>query len=363
MLLLLTGCADKPQFTPEEIAKMPLAKRDGLPEPSGGFALVVGEQSITTDEVIAPVFERLSQAAMRNDFETFRQIATPVIEIQLVNRISDALLYSRAKSEAGENIKDELDRVTTAEVKKFVMDFEGDYAKAEEELKRMGMDWDKFEQYQRRKILSQSYLSQKMPDREQPVSYNEMIELYNQTKDKLYSMPASIQFRLIDIEPAKLRTPDAPGDANKPADERAREVASAIVERLNKGEDFGWLAKEYSQGPGASEGGLWRKLDPESLAEPYDILATVAAKMPPGQVAGPIEKQGHIFIMQLVEFTPRNYEPFEKVQGQVRADIRVERMRKAFDKVNDELLQQATAAERNRFVDYCVQEIYRTVNK
>ena len=61
MVLFLSGCADKPQFTPEEIAGMPLAKRDGLPEPSGGFALVVGEQSITTDEVIGPVFDHLSR--------------------------------------------------------------------------------------------------------------------------------------------------------------------------------------------------------------------------------------------------------------------------------------------------------------
>jgi peptidyl-prolyl cis-trans isomerase SurA len=359
IVLLLTGCEDKPLFSPEEIAQMPLAKRDGLPEPSGGFALVVGEQSITTDEVIAPVFERLSQAAQRYDFETFRQLATPAIEQQLVNRISDALLYSKAKAEAGENTKEELDRVTTAEVKKFVMDFGGDYAKAEQALKRMGMDWEKFQQYQRRKILSQSYIAQKMPDRDQPVSYGEMLAVYNQTKDKLYTTPASVQFRLIDIEPAKLQNIDV----NKPRDEQARELAFKIVERLNEGGDFGELAKEYSNGPRASEGGLWKKLDPESLASPYDILAATAAKIKPGELAGPVEKEGHIFIMQLIEFTPKSVEPFEKVQNQVKADITIERMRKAFDKINDELLQQASAADRARFVDFCVSEIYRMANK
>jgi len=357
-VLLLTGCADKPQFSPEEIARMPLAKRDGLPAPSGGFALVVGEQSITTDEVIAPVFERLSQAAQRYDFERFRQLATPVIEQQLVDRISDALLYSRAKSDAGENVKDELDRVTAAEVKRFVMDFGGDYAKAEQALKRMGMDWEKFQQYQRRKILSQSYIAQKMPDRDQPVSYSEMLAVYNEIKDKLYSTPASLQFRLIDIEPAKLKNVDV----NMPRNEQARELAYKIVERLNEGGEFDELAKEYSQDSRASEGGLWRKLDPESLASPYDILAATAAKMKPGEVAGPVEKEGHIFIMQMVEFTPKSVEPFEKVQNQVKADITVGRMRKAYDKINDELLQQASATDRARFVDFCVLEVYRMAN-
>jgi parvulin-like peptidyl-prolyl isomerase len=359
IVLLLTGCTDKPQFSPEEIAKMPLAKKDGLPEPSGGFALVVGEQSITTDEVIAPVFEQLSQTAMRYDFEIFKQSAAPVIEEQLINRISDALLYSKAKSEAGENIKDELDRVTTAEVKKFVMEYGGDYAKAEQALKRMGMDWEKFEQYQRRRILSHSYISQRMPDREQPVSYNEMIEAYNQIKEKLYSTPASLQFRLIDIEPAKLKD----FDANKPRNEQAGILARTIVERLKKGEDFGMLAQEYSSGPGASQGGLWRKLDPESLASPYDILATQAAQMKPDEVAGPIEKEGHIFIMQLVEYKPKSFEPFEKVQSQIKEDIIKDRMNKAYDKFNKELLQQVSSADRTRFIDYCALEIYRTANK
>jgi peptidyl-prolyl cis-trans isomerase SurA len=358
-VLLLTGCADKPRFSPEEIAQMPLAKRDGLPEPSGGFALAVGEQSITADDVIAPVFERMSQAAQRYDYERFRQLAAPVIEKQLVDRISDALLYSRAKSDAGENVKDELDRVAMAEVKRFVMDFGGDYAKAEQALKRMGMDWEKFQQYQRRKILSQSYIAQKMPDKDQLVSYSEMLEKYNETKDKLYSTMASMQFQLIDIEPEKLKNVDV----NRPRDEQARELAYKIVERIKKGESFDELAKEYSQDPRASKGGLWRKIDPESLASPYDVLAATAVKMKPGELSGPIEKNGHIFIMRLVEFTPKSVEPFEKVQNQVKADITIERMRKAYDKINDELLRQASAADRARFVDFCVLEIYRMANK
>ena len=358
-VILLTGCADKPRFSPEEIAQMPLAKRDGLPEPSGGFALAVGEQSITTDEVIGPVFNDLARAAKIYDIDKFRQMATPIIELQLVNRISDALIYSKAKAEAGENVEDELDRVTTAEVKRFVMDFGGDYAKAEQALKRMGMDWDKFQQYQRRKILSQSYIAQKMPDKDQPVSYSEMLEKYNETKDELYSTPASLQFRLIDVEPAKLQNIDV----NRPRDEQARELAYKIVERLRKGEDFGELAKEYSQDPRASKGGLWRKIDPESLASPYDVLAATAAKMKAGDIAGPVEKDGHIFIMQLVEFTPESVEPFEKVQNRVKADITIERMRKAYDKINNELLQQASTTDRARLVDFCVLEIYRLANK
>ena len=358
IICLLCGCADKPKYTAEQLAAMPFAKRDGLPEPSGGFALAVGDQTVMAEEVIGPVFEKLAQAARKADFERFRQAALPVIEQQLVTRISDAILYSKAKKDAGEQIDAELDRATTAEVRRFVTDLGGDYAKAEQTLKQMGMDWGKFEQYQRRRILSQSYIAQQMP-KESPITYSEILAAYNETKDQLYTTPGVLQFRLIDIEPAKLQDIDP----NRPRLQQARELAGQIVGRIRLGEDFEKLARDYSHDHRASAGGLWRKLDPESLAAPYDVLVEQAAKMKPDEVAGPIETEGHIFIMQLVEYQPKGVEPFEKVQNQLKARISVERMRQYFDKLNTELLQQASAADRERFVDFCVREIYAVANR
>jgi hypothetical protein len=198
-----------------------------------------------------------------------------------------------------------------------------------------------------------------MPDKDQPVSYNEMITVYNNTKDKLYTTPASLQFRLIDIEPATLTSVDA----NRPRLDQAKELAGRIYQRIKQGEDFEQLAKDYSQGLRASQGGLWRKVDPDSLAPPYDILAKKAQTMKPGEVAEPIENQDHFFIMQLVEYKPKSVEPFEKVQNQVKAGINVERMRQAFAKLDTELLQQASAADKAKFIDFCVREIYRMANK
>jgi peptidyl-prolyl cis-trans isomerase SurA len=356
--LVLAGCEDKPKFTVEEMAKIPLAKRDGLPEPSGGFTLSVGDQTITSEDVIGPIYEKLAPAAQNSDFEKFRRVAEPAIAQQVVSKIADALLYSKAKKDAGDKIDDELDKAATAEVRRFVMDFGGDYAKAEQALRQMGMDWGKFEEYKKRYILSQSYLSQKMP-KDQPITYNEMITTYNATKEQLYSTPGVMQFRLIDLEPAKLQDIDA----NRPRQEQAMELADGIMKRLKQGEDFEQLAKEYSQANKAVTGGLWPKLAPDSLVEPYDVLAKKAATMKPGELAGPVEVKGHIFIMQLVAYQPKGVESFEKVQNQVKARISFERMRQAIDKLNDELVQQASSADREKFVDFCVREAYRMANK
>jgi hypothetical protein len=38
-------------------------------------------------------------------------------------------------------------------------------------------------------------------------------------------------------------------------------------------------------------------------------------------------------------------------------------MRRAFAKIDSELLQQASAADKAKFIDFCVREIYRLANK
>jgi hypothetical protein len=220
------------------------------------------------------------------------------------------------------------------------------------------MDWGKFEQYQRRKILSQSYISQLVP-KDQTITYTEMRSIYEETKNKNYTTPGVLQFRLIDLEPAKLQNIDA----NQPRLQQAKELADKIAARIKQGEDFEKLAIENSTGLRASAGGLWRKIDPSSLAPPYDILAKKAETMKTGEVTEPIENQGHIFIMQLVEYQPKSVEAFEAVQNQVKAKINFERMRNALDKLNNELLLQASAADKERFMNFCIREIYRMANK
>lgn len=354
--LVLAGCDDKPQFTPEEMAKIPLAKRDGLPEASGGFTLAVGDQTITSDEVIGPVFEKLAAAAQRTDFEKFRSVAEPAIGRELTDRIVNALLYSRAKKDAGDKMDDELDKVTATEVRKYVMDFGGDYAKAEQSLKQMGMDWSDFEKYKKRYILSQSYLAQKLP-KDQPITYSEMMSAYDATKEQLYSTPGVLRFRLIDFEPAKMRI-----DAGRSREEQAGEIIKGIMRRIKQGEDFKQVAEEYLKVSNALTAGDVNAA-PDSLAAPYDVLAQKATAMKPGEIAGPINVEGHILVMQLIEYQPKSVEPFEKVQNQVKARISFERMRQAIDKINGQLVEQASSADRAKFVDFCVREIYRVANK
>ena len=268
VLLATAGCGgQKAKYTPAELEQMGFVQKDGLPDVSGGFVLSVAGEPITADEVMGPVFERLAQLAARSDFERFRTLASPAIQQVLTARISNAVLYSKAKEEFGENAAEQLDKAAQAEVQKFVVSFGGDYAKAEQSLKQMGLDWGSFEEFQKKRIMSQSYIAQQMPQ-EDMVTYSELVAMYDRIKDELYTTVGGCQFQLIDIQPAKLVA-----DAGKSGYEAARELAEEIINRHRSGEDFGELAKQYSHGHRKAFGGLWEPVQPQSLAVPFNLLA------------------------------------------------------------------------------------------
>ena len=352
LLVLFSGCGGgkKLKFTEEELAAIPFAQREGLPEASGGFVLVVGSETITADEIIMVVMEQLKPIAQGSSFERFKEQVRGDLERVLITVVSGILLYQQAKEHTGVD-EEALEKAVEREVRKFVVSFGSDYARAEEALKQMGMDWQSFKEYQKKTILSQYYITSQLPDN-RPITYSELVDTYNEMKDEFFSTEAMLRFRLIDIETAKLEV----ADANQSRQERARELADELVGRIRTGEDFGKLAEEYS---GVSFIDHSEGVRPENLEKPYDVLAAEAERLKPGQIAGPIEAGEHIFIMKLKEKRSKGYEPFEKVQEGVKAKIILDRERRAREEIWAKLQEQVALIQRSEFVDFCLGKIYR----
>jgi parvulin-like peptidyl-prolyl isomerase len=97
----------------------------------------------------------------------------------------------------------------------------------------------------------------------------------------------------------------------------------------------------------------------DSLAKPYDVLALEAKKIEPGQIVGPIETDGHIFIMKLEEKQVGGYEPFEKVQKEVEDRIIYERRNEVVNKLNAKITEHAGLSRKDEFINFCLEKIYR----
>ncbi len=359
--LLFGGCgggAKKPRFTEEEMESIPLPQKTDLPPVSGGAVLAVGGETITSDEIVEPLAEYFRPAAQTNDLYQFKANAGGQLKRLVLTKVTNILLYNEAKKDLGDNMDEALEKAVEAEVRKFIVGFEGDSAKAEKALKEMGMDWADLREYKKKEIVNQSYIASQLPD-EEPVTYRELMSRYNEMKESVFSSPGTITFRLIDIDSAKLEV----ADSNQGVLERAKELAMELRLSILMGEDFGEVAKKHSHGHRAMSGGLWKPVQPESLAQPYDILAAEAGKMQQGQIAGPIVAGRHVFIMKLEEKQIRRAEPFEKVQKELEQTIELERRKRVVDELEAKLLQQAALSNIDTFIDFCLEKIYRMNNR
>ena len=355
--VVLAGCDSKykPSLTDDE-TRMFSAKQKPVPPP----AMAVSGETITVDTIYnyrkGTFSEYLKKLALNSDWDTFKEVATKQIKAVLDNMIDEILLYQQAKREAGDKKKMEegLDKATNSEWRRYVVEHGGDEATAEEALRKENIDRKEFDEKNRRAILISTLVSLRFP-KDQPVSHREVVDYYNRMKDREFAVKPRLTFRLIDIQPARLQLTDLTMDRHA----QAMELADDLMARLVAGEDFGQLARQYSHDPMAGSGGLWSSIDPQSLADPYDALAAKIEALPMGIVEGPIEIQGHVFIVRLEDSQEQGYQPLEEVQSRIEARIRSNRIKQAQDKLEAELAERAKVGQTGPFVEGCVAEIYR----
>jgi len=367
MLLLTGGCGDGNNPTGAELERRALARKIRLVEALGGFVLMVGGETVTSDEIIeSPAelsgmfilpIEYFKPIAQVSELDEFKERVRGQLKEIVTAKISSILLYQQAKRQVGKNIEEALENQAEKALREFVVTFGGDQIKADEALKQKGMDWKSFKEYQKRSILIQWYATSQLPNN-RPVTYRELMGCYNEMKDEYFARPAMIQFRLIDIQPAKLELVD-PNERH----ELAKKLATKLLTQIQSGEDFGELVKQNSHGPMREFGGLWQPVQPGSLASPYDMLAAEAENTEPGQIASLVVTPEHVFIMKLEEKQSADYEPFEKMQRQVREKIILDRRNEVVDRVNAGLMQQVELSKTDEFVDFCLEKIYQMRNQ
>ena len=368
MILLVGSCdSNKSNLTEAEKERRILTQKIELVEAAGGYVLMVGGETLTSDEIIdtrtrlSGLFispkEYFGPLAQANELELFKERAKEQLGEILMAKISNILLYQYAKRQAGANIDEALENAADNEYRTFVLGYGGDQARADEELKRMLMDKKSFMEQVKNNILLQEYMRSKLPDY-RPVTYRELMDCYDRIKNKYFARASKIRFRLIDIQPDKLALEDPNADPWL----LGNRMANQLLRLIKSGEDFGELAKKYSHGDWKDFGGLWRPIQPSSLAAPYDILAVEAAKIEPGEIAGPIVTKQHIFIMKLEEKQIAGYEPFEEVQELVHEKILLDRQNEVAEKLDAEIRQQAKLSRTDEFIDFCLEKIYRISN-
>jgi parvulin-like peptidyl-prolyl isomerase len=359
-LMLLAGCGQKSRqgkFTEEQMQQIPLRNPYNLPPASGGMVLAVYSEAVTADEILALSEKNMKPAAAQVGREEFLVRAQPYFRELIRGKVTDILVYQEARKKAPGNIEESLDKAVDAEVSRFISGYNNNYALAEKKIKEMGMDWRTFRDYQKKLIMTQSYITSNLKE-ERRFSYQELVDYYNRVRDEQFCDTGIVEFSLIDIVPGELK-PDQIAEGQTP-EQAARQLADTLLAKAQAGDDFAELAKQYSHGPLAPIGGKMRPVTvgAGSLPKPYDVLEAVATKMQPGQVNGPIENEGRLFLLRLTSYQPGGCKSFDEVQKQIEYQMQFEYRQKQYSEFVNRLVRKANVAGMDHFAEFCTRQAW-----
>lgn len=183
----------------------------------------------------------------------------------------------------------------------------------EKAVEQQGTSYADFKANIRNNIITQEVVRDEVGSKLQ-ISQPEIVKYYNDHLDS-FTQPESIHLSEILIP-----TPDNATDSQlNAADSKAKEVEA----KLKAGGNFGDLAKQYSGGPTAQEGGELGDFKRGALAK---VLEDKTFDLPVGGYTEPIRtRQGYI-ILKVTAHNPGGTPPLQKVEPQIEQAIYMQKI-------------------------------------
>jgi foldase protein PrsA len=126
------------------------------------------------------------------------------------------------------------------------------------------------------------------------------------------------------------------GDTKAEKDKAKIEIEKILV-RVRKGEDFGKLAKQFSEDPGTKKnGGLLENFKRGQMVPEFD---KVSFSLPVGKISNPVGTQFGYHIIKVIERKSEE-RPLEEVRGKIVSMLQEQKHRNAFDELWEELKQE-----------------------
>ena len=247
------------------------------------------------DSQMDMVVDRLQASGRIPDVSQLEEIRGQVLE----NLIARQLLYQESQKK-GIKISEE-------EVNEELISVKGQFPNEEEfnkALKRMNLTEDSIKERLARDLALKKLIDHevapkvKLSDSDIRAFYDNNLETFKQ--------PERVQAShiLIKVDPK--------ADASQKAE--AQKKIDLVQARLQKGEDFAALAKEYSEGPSGPNGGELGYFSRGQMVKPFEEAAFA---MKPGEVSGMVETRFGYHLIKVTDKTPETTMPYDEVKDRL----------------------------------------------
>jgi len=146
----------------------------------------------------------------------------------------------------------------------------------------------------------------------------ELKEYYDEHQDE-FSTQGKVHLAMIFL---KQEDPADPEESRE-----LKEKARKIIQKIKAGEDFDKLAKEFSNGPGANEGG---DLGVFKISELNEEMAATVKDLSSGEVGNPIIGPNGIQIIKVVEKDKGGEKSFDQVKNSISSTLYRKKLDQAY---------------------------------
>ena len=264
--------------------------------PPEGLSLIVANQNLASGSVTEREFRALQETAIRQYLKEYVR-----------TRVLCQALESKLEKEQKDKIEEAIGKMFDEYVEKIKKDMKAaSRLEVEQTLHKQGTSLAGLKVEFRYRLLADEYVRQKSK-KPHVVGRREVLAYY---EDHLadYSFPEKVHWQLLEISVAKHG-----GQA------QALNVLEKAVDALRRGEDFAKVAKKYSDGPQADNGGQQAWIKPDSVADAK--TAAVLRSLAPGEVSAVIHTKESYRLIRLNQRKPAGRSPLAEVQETIRQKI------------------------------------------
>ena len=182
----------------------------------------------------------------------------------------------------------------------------------EKAVESQGINWEDFKNNIRNKLLTQEVIRREVGGHI-TIGREDALAYYNAHKED-FSRPEQVALRAIEIKTEGKKESEIP---------ELKAKAEKLRQRVVDGEDFGELAKRFSDGTTAQQGGflgVYKKT--ELTKELWDAVEPLKKN----QMTEVIETKQGFLILQVLEHYTEGIQPFDKVENEIMDKLYSEKM-------------------------------------
>ncbi len=350
---------------PEDIGptaeETPEARRQTPPRPPepeemfvekvvAGVTLQVNQQTVTVDEILAALHGELTEIPDHLSRERFRMEAQRVIARRLMSLIQQILVAEEAEELLEDVVKQQVEVEMEETLRDLVARAGGSMERLKSQIRQEGTTLDALLEAHRRSLLVRMYMQYKFIPA--IVINRRMLWDYYRRHEDDYRSEKKVQMQIL-AAPYEAFLPEGtanPTDAERrAARQRARQRVERALEKLNDGEAFTELVRQYSQGLRADQDGIWPLMGQGNFAQ-QDVEAA-AFELEEGEVSDIIETEKGYYLVKAYAVEPGKVVSFEDAQSQIRRDLQDEQLAELRSEHMRKLYENATVSRPDKFIE------------